>query len=173
MNLVELLLSGNSKANQLQIQRYVGSSSARFGELVSVFLNGPYRVTQRASHPLSHCAAQHPELVKPHLSKIVKSLRVPGQHDSIKRNVLRLLQFVDIPAKLQGEVTNLCFGFLEDRKEAIAIRAFAMTVLGRIAAEEPDLRKELEIIIRDEMPYESSGFNARARRVLKELGTGT
>lgn len=173
MNLVDLLLSENSRPVYLRIVRYVGNSPARFAELVSVFLKGPYRVTQRASRPLSYCAELHPELVKPHLARIVRSLHAPVQHDSIKRNVLRLLQYVDIPKRLQGEVAGLCFRFLADRKEAIAIRAFAMTVLGRIALKEPGLRNELETIIRDEMPYESSGFNARARRVLKELSAAT
>src|SRR4051812_25620164 len=129
MKLVEALLKENSKAMYTSIVNYVGRSPSRYRQLVTIFLKGPYRVTQRAARPLSYCAELHPDLVKPHLARIVSTLHVAGQSDSIKRNVLRLLQFVEIPKSLQGEVADCCFRLLSDRREAVAIRVFAMTVL--------------------------------------------
>jgi hypothetical protein len=169
MNLVEVLLTENSKAVYTRIVRYVGKSPARYKALVNIFLGGPYRVTQRAARPLSYCTELHPSLVKPYLRRIVKTLSVPGQTDSIKRNVLRLLQFVEIPKSLQGVVADVGFRLLSDTRESVAIRVFAMSVLGEIAVHQPDLAKELEIIIQDQMPYGSAGFVSRANKVLKKL----
>ena len=51
--------------------------------------------------------------------------------------------------------------------EPIAVRTFSITVLARIAQEEPALRKELEIIVRQMLPYATAAFRARAKKILK------
>ncbi len=169
MNLVAELLSENSKAVHMRIVRYIGRSPKRYKSLVDVFLKGPYRVTQRAAGPLNSCTESHPELLKPHLRAIVKSLGAQGQSDSIKRNVLRMLQFVDIPVSFQGELADICFRLLSDKRQAVAIRVFAMTVLSNIAVQQPGLIRELEAIIQEHMPYGTPGFVSRGSKVLKKL----
>jgi hypothetical protein len=44
-----------------------------------------------------------------------------------------------------------------------------MTVLANLAKSEPDLGQELKIIIQDQLPYASAGFQARARAILPQL----
>jgi hypothetical protein len=168
MNIVEVVLKEHSKAMKDRVIRYVGHNPARFKELVEVFLNGPYRVTQRSGWPLTFCVEHHPALIKPHLKRILNQLKI--SHDiSTKRNIIRLFQFIDFPPALDGQLTKICFNFLTDSDESIAVRVFSMTVLGRIAKRRPEIGRELKIIIEDLMPYGSSGFNSRARKVLKDL----
>jgi hypothetical protein len=169
MNLIGLVLKGHSRAIKDQIVRYVGGDPHRFSELVSVFLAGPYRVTQRASWPLSYCVEKHPELIKPHLKAIINNLKTPGIHDSVKRNTIRLLQFIDIPKSQQGVAANICFDFLSNPKEPIAVRVFSMTVLSNIARDQTALRNEVRIVIEDQMPYASAAFRSRGRKVIEEL----
>ena len=54
MNLLNEILKEHSKAQILKIVKYVGSDQLRFDELIKLFLNGPYRVTQRAGWPISN-----------------------------------------------------------------------------------------------------------------------
>ncbi len=169
MNLVEEILKEHSKKQKDKIVGYVGKSPARFAQLVAVFLMGPYRVTQRAAWPLSYCIEQQPELLKPHLKKILALVGKKGVHDAVKRNVLRMLQFVHIPKGYQGITINLCLAFLADAKEPIAIRVFAMTVLSNIANEVPELKNELIPLIEDQLPYASAGFLSRGKSLLKQL----
>jgi hypothetical protein len=169
MDLKRELLKEHSKSQRDKILHYVGDSPARFKALVEVYLQGPYRVTQRAAWPLSYVAEKHPTLIKPHLKKILDYLKKPDVHDAVKRNTVRLLQFVDIPKKLYGQVADVCFGYLQDPKEPVAIRVFSMTVLSHIAADETELKKEVTIIIEDQLPYASAAFRSRAKKVLKEL----
>ena len=89
-------------------------------------------------------------------------------HVAVKRNIMRLLQDIEIPKPLYGTLTDKCFALL-DPKETIAVRVFSMTVLANIAKQEPDLKKELRIVIEDQLPYGSAGFLSRARKVLKEI----
>jgi hypothetical protein len=174
MDLRKEILREHSKAQALKIVRYVGKSRSRFAMLVDVFLEGPYRVTQRAAWPLNICAEAHPPLIAPHLKKILALVKKPGVHDAVKRNTMRLLQFVDIPRALQGAVADLCFRYLQDKAEAVAVRVFAMTVLGKIAKTNPELKHELILLIEDGLPYGTAAFHSRAKKVMKELRyTGT
>ena len=169
MNLEIELLKAHSKPQATRIQRYVGDDPDRFAQLIAVFLKGQYQITQRAAWPISLCVEQHPDLVKPHLKVLVKNLSTPGIHDAVKRNTMRLLQFVTIPKSLQGLAAEYCFRYLQDSTEPIAVRVFAMTVLASIAMEQPELKKELKLILEDQLPYGSAGFVSRARKTLKQL----
>ena len=169
MNLKEAILKEHSKEQCNKIVAYVGGKTSRFSELVNLFLVGPYRVTQRAAWPLSCCIEKNPKLIEPHLKQVLNFAMRPGVHDAVKRNVVRLLQFVDIPRKLQGLTAKMCFQFFSDKKEPIAVRVFSMTVLSNLAKELPELKNELIPMIEDQMPYGSAGFISRGRKVLKEL----
>lgn len=169
MNLKEAALKEHSREQCNRIVKYVGRDPKKFAELVNVFLEGPYRVTQRMAWPLSYCIEQNTTLIHPHLSKILKFAERPGVHDSVKRNVARLLQFIDIPKKHQGAAANLCLKFFCDKKEPIAVRVFSMTVLANLAKKIPELKNELIPVIEDELPYGSAAFVSRGRKVLKDL----
>jgi hypothetical protein len=169
MNLLIEIKRKHSRAQMLKIVQYVGADSKRFDELVKVFLNGPYRVTQRAAWPISNCVELHPTLVRPHLKKLLSYLGKKDEHDGVKRNILRLLQFISIPYSLQGKTVDLCFQFLRDTKQPIAIRVFAMTVLANLAKENPELKNEIIPLIEDQMPFGSAGFLSRGKKILKQL----
>ena len=169
MNIVRELLREHSGAMRDRVVAYVGSNPTRFTELANVFLRGPYRVTQQASWPLSYCVERCPALVKPHLKLVVKNLSNGGIQDSVKRNTVRLLQFIEIPKSLQGPVSNVCFSFLTNPKEPIAIKVYSMTVLFNIARNQPEIGRELKLIIEDQLPYGSAAFRSRATKVLKCL----
>ena len=169
MNLESEILKEHSKPQTLKIARWVGTDAKRFAELMELFLRGEYRVTQRAAWIVSQCSEAYPKLIGPWLRPMLKKMREIGVHDAVRRNVVRILQFVEIPRTLMGEVAADCFGFLNDVHTPAAVKAFSMTVLARIAQREPDLKQELELVIRQMLPYGGAAIQARARQVLKEL----
>lgn len=168
MNIRKELEKGHSKAITDRIIRYVGADQARFNSLISIFLEGPYRITQRAAWPLSFCVINHPFLISRHFGPILKMLTKKGIHDAVKRNIVRLLQFVDIPEKYQGKVIEYCFNLM-DPKESIAVRVFAMTVLANLAKEHPDLKKELKLVIEDQLPFGTAAYLSRSKKILRQL----
>ena len=169
MNVMQLLLSAHSTVMRDKVVAYIGKDARRFASLIDHFLHGSEMIQQRAGWPLSHCVVHHPHLIKPHLGKVIRNLRKDELHDAVKRNTMRLLQFVAIPTSLQGEVAVRCFDYLSDPKEPIAVRVFAMSVLACIAQEQPELQTELRLILEDQMPFASAGFTSRARKTLKQL----
>lgn len=169
MDLKKVALKEHSKEQCNKIVEYIGNDPKKFSELVNVFLEGPYRVTQRIAWPLSFCVEENTTLIHPHLRQILNFVQQPGVHVSVKRNVIRLLQFIDVPKRHQGTVADICFKFFNDADEPIAVRVFSMTVLANLAKEIPELKNELIPTIEDQLPYGSPGFVSRGRKVLKKL----
>lgn len=169
MNLIKELEKDFNKSKRDRIVDYIGTDPSRFTQLVNALLNGPYRITQRAAWPLSYVVGKHPEMIKPHLIKIINNLKNKNLHDAVKRNTLRFLQNIDIPKPLHGRVLEHCFKFIQDPKEPIAIRVFSMTVLANLVKFYPELKGELTAIIEDQLPYGSAGFISRGNKVLSQL----
>lgn len=169
MNLELEILKRYSKAGALKIVKWISADKKRFTELMELFLSADNSTSMRASWILSKYAEKNPAAIMPWLPKMIRRASEKNIHDAVKRNVIRSLQFVSIPRSLQGKVANLCFQFLENQKESIAVKAFSMTVLANIAQDEPDLQQEIQLVVTQMLPYGSAGIQARAKKVLKQL----
>ncbi len=168
MDIYDQLHREHSKFNTTKIVNFVGKDPQRFDELMTVFFKGPYRITQRAAWPMSYCVENHPPLVMPYLSRLIGQLSLPTPV-AVKRNVLRLLQNIQLPRPLWGKTVTSCFDLLASTKEPIAVKVFAMTVIYNISIHEMELRKELKILLEDQWPNGSPGFRSRADKILKKL----
>jgi hypothetical protein len=166
MNLHEEILKEHSKSQCNKIVQWVGDSKKRFEELFYLFLTGEYRVNQRAAWPVSYCVIAHPVFIKNNFGKLIKNLSKSNLHNSIKRNSIRLLQHVDIPEKYQGEVMNICFGYVASPTEPVAVKAFSLTVLGNLAKQYPEIMHEIKALIDQELPHQTVAFRSRAEKLL-------
>ena len=170
MNLIEQLHQGNTRANRDRIAHWIGTDARRFADLMRVYLLGDIREAQLAAGVLFSSFEFHPELLSPWLPKVVRRMDEEGVHPAVRRFGVWALQCIEIPRSLQGRVTDACFRYLSDPTEPIAIRAFAMTVLARIAEAEPELTRELRQTIDSILPYgTAAALRARAGHVLKRL----
>jgi hypothetical protein len=170
MDLETEILNEHSKRQAVRIARWIGDDRTRFRELMQLFLHGEYRVTQRSAWIVNICAERNPTLIRPYIKKMIARMQELEVHDAVRRNVVRILQFIDIPPDLLGTVATVCFEYLYSPKAPIAVKAFSMTVLANIAKKEPDLKREIRLAIEYQLPHSSVGTCARARHVLKSLG---
>lgn len=166
MQLREMILEEHSKAQRDRIVDYIGADKKRFAALMDLFFAGEYRVSQRAAWPMSYCVQGHPALIAPYFGRLIRHMNKPGVHDAIVRNTLRLLQQVEIPKKYHGELMNACFAFIEKPDTAVAIKAFALTVLGNLARLYPEILPEIMLVIEDRFDHETAAFRSRARKLL-------
>lgn len=166
MDIRESLLAEHSKTQCDKIVAWIGNNQQRFDALVDIFLHDEYRVVQRAAWPLSNCVEQYPGLVRKHLKKIIENLHTPGLHNAVKRNTVRLLQHIEIPKPLHGRVMNTCFGYVADPKEAVAVKAFSLTILQRLAMHYPEIIPEIKLLIEEQMQDQTPAFKSRAKQAL-------
>lgn len=148
------------------IADYVGEDPKRFAELFGLMLSPVYRVSQRAAWPVSYCVERCPELVKPYFGKLIAQLEGGEAHVAVRRNVARLLQFVDIPKRYEGRIFEACYQLFDDPKQPVAVRVFSMTVAAKIANGNRELLDELRLVAVKHPQAATAGFRSRARRVL-------
>ena len=112
MDIKEALLQEHSKRQTIAIANYIGNNSTRFNVLMKLVLGNEPLLVQRGYWVLGYCAEAHPELFKNHIKSLIEHLSKVGIHDAVKRNTLKVFQFVDVPDKLLGAVVDICFGYL-------------------------------------------------------------
>jgi hypothetical protein len=160
------LLAEHSKRQTMKIVRYVDGDPIKFRELMRHFLGNTYRLSQRAAWAVSCCIESQPELIKPYWSKLIEQLEKDDAHVAVRRNVARLLQFVDVPKRHAGRIFDACYNLLDDPSETVAVRVFSMTVAARIAKDRPALLAELRLVATKYPQATTAGFRSRSRRVL-------
>jgi hypothetical protein len=166
VNIEDELRKGHTKAQCDWIVKYIGDREDRFGELMQLFFSGEYRISQRAAWPMSYCVRNHPMLVKPWFKKMMDLLESENAQPAAKRNIVRLIQYTKIPKRYQGRLMNTCFGFIEDPEEAIAVKAFSLTVLENLSSAYPEIVPEIKTIIEARWEQETPAFRSRARKIL-------
>jgi hypothetical protein len=169
MDLESTLLEEHSKAQCNKVVAYIGNSKERFAQLMKLFFESEYRVTQRAAWPMSYCVRKHPQLIRPYFKKLLNKLGNPGEHDAVIRNIVRLLQEVDIPEEFHGRVMTHCFNFIQSNETAVAIKAFSLTILKNLSQKYPEIIPEIKTIIEERWEYETAAFRARAKSFLKMI----
>ncbi|MBS1809227.1 MAG: hypothetical protein JST84_13775 [Acidobacteria bacterium] len=166
MDIRQALMAEHSKRQTAAIVEYIGNDADRFAELMKLFFAGDYRLTQRAAWSMNYCAERHSQLIQPYLPRLLKLLQRDDQHDAIKRNIARLLQYIDVPKKLHAQVYSLCVELVDNPQEPAATRVFAMTAAARIAKKHPDLWSELQLIVASHLPHATAAFQSRAKTIL-------
>ncbi|WP_259016257.1 hypothetical protein [Emticicia fluvialis] len=171
MNIEKELTLQFSKTRVKHIADIIGADEERFAVLMRIFLQGTYVLTQKAAWVLSECAVRHPFLIIPYFRRFIDKLHEADASDAVKRNVIRVWQYTDIPEEYTGEVYDICFGYLNSN-EAIAIRAFSVTVCYNIARKLPELKPELRLTLEDLLLKNQDGspaIKSRGKKILAEL----
>lgn len=139
----EMLNKEHSRRQTGRVVKAIGTNPERFKELLACYYSTDPVIAQRAAWALGHCVPQYPGLIKNHLKKLLLFIQKPGLHSAMKRNVVRMLEYIEIPENLEGLAADVCFQFIKDPKETIAVKAFSLGVLLRLSLKYPDLQPEL------------------------------
>ena len=155
--------------NTKRVVSSVGSDPVKFDMLISFMKGDDKQVAARAAHAVTHCFKADPAIVDPYLNDFIDLMLIPDQQDGIVRNVLRTLQFTEIPEDKMGEVLERCFELIISEKAAVALRAFSITVAYRITNYYPELKKELKLVLDDLVDHSSPAIRSRGGKTHKKL----
>lgn len=167
MDLREEALKEHSKKQTMKMAAWIGINEDRFRQLLYLFLHDKYRVVQRISWALCIVAENYPELVEKNIGMIINRLDDDDIHVAVKRNVVRVLQFLKIPKKYHAKVFNHCINYLLDPNESVAVRVFSMSVAANLAKLYPELAGEVIESINLSMKNPTAGMIARSKQVKK------
>lgn len=170
MDLKAAFLAEHSKDQTGKIITWIGDDPSRTALLMQVFLQDEYRVVQRAAWVLSGLAQLHPSLMLPYLPLLASRLGDKSAHIAVRRNIFRLFQYVPLPEPVHAPLMQHAFEALADQKEALAVRAFAMSVLARLALLYPEINNELRLLLEDALAQpQAPSFKSRAVKVLHQI----
>ncbi|MBN1159434.1 MAG: hypothetical protein JXA61_08635, partial [Bacteroidales bacterium] len=137
-----------------------------FGDLTDLTLSEKSPHAQRAARVIAICSLQYPELFVRHRRKIAARL-AQLKNESVMRNLLKI--YAEIPLEYSENeksiLVNLCFDFLVSQTAPVAIKAYSMDILYRLAVEIPEIGIELYSIVEDQMPYSSAGFKSKGKQI--------
>ena len=141
-SITDLILQDHSKETWETVARRAIDNPADLTELMGCFFSEDLRLIQRSSQCISKVHDINKTIISPYFPKMIEALNL-NSINAYKRNVLRILQDADIPEAYHSKVFDLGLKFLLNKDEAIAITAFAMTVLRRICEQYPELSNEV------------------------------
>ncbi len=175
MNIREELLKekNHSKQQALKISEYACSSSKHFAALMQCFLSNNYRLAQRAAWSVSWAAQKKPAIIQPYIKDLIVQLPRKDVHNAVIRNSVRILQKIEIPENLHGELMNYCFDFIESTATPVAIKAFSLATLFNLSKKYPEIKNELKLIIEERWNHETAAFKSRGKMILKKLNANT
>jgi hypothetical protein len=165
-----LLKVDSSRVIADQVVDAIGDNPVYFKTVLDLCFSEGYPVAMRSGRAVALCTEKHPHLIIPYIDQLVKQIAV-SEIDGVKRGILQAFsESVDMKqfSKL-GELVDLCFSWLMNLKESIAVRYYAMLIIYKVCLIEPDLKNEL-IPILEGITYETSaGLTGTARKLLKKL----
>jgi 8-oxo-dGTP diphosphatase len=144
---------------------------AIFKKLLKYSYSDDKKLSFHASWILTKVCDKYPDLIDPFLQEIVEKLG-KIDNESAQRSFLRILSLSDInkiSTKHHGLLTDHCFAQLKSGFSAIAIKAYSMEILYKLALVYPELANELYATINMIQPDGSAGILARGRIILKRL----
>ncbi len=169
MDIKKALLEEHSKYQTMKIVNYIGTSPSRFNHLMEILMGDDSLVVQRAAWVLTHCIEIQPELLQDkHYDLLIEALENP-LHDAVKRNILRSIQFIEIPEEWQGYFYSKSATLAISSKEPVAVRVFALQVMFNIGKGIPELRNELWELLSDLKDHEKAGMRSRVKRLMQEI----
>lgn len=125
----------------------------------------------RASWTLSKVYDKYPDLIGSDLHLIIGSLE-NLDNESVQRSFLRTISISDLNTlsqKQHGILADHCFKMLKSGFSAIAIKAYSMEIIYKLAIIYPELANELSAIINILQGEGSAGIIARGHIILKKL----
>jgi len=140
-------------------------------KLLEYSYNNENKLAFRASWVLTKVCDKYPEIIQPHLHKIVRTLPYM-KNESVIRSFMRILSFCDMQAFSEGEhglLADYCLSGLNSPDMAIAIKAYAMEILYRLTVLYPQLGNEVAASIRSVMEEGSPGITSKGKTVLRKI----
>ncbi|MBN1108832.1 MAG: (deoxy)nucleoside triphosphate pyrophosphohydrolase [Bacteroidales bacterium] len=154
---------------------YIATSASEdpwlFSKLIDYSLSDDGKIGFHASWILTKVADKNPVLFYDKIPLMVDSLD-KIINESVLRSYLRIITKVDMAkmgSSYQGILTDHCFSFLKSRVSSVAVKAYSMEIIYRLALIYPELAQELSATINMLRGETSAGIVARGRIILKQL----
>lgn len=159
----------------LKEAEWVADSAIQNGEIFRKLLEYSFsddrKLAFRASWTLSKISDKYPEMIGPDLQRIIEMLD-KLDNESVQRSFLRIISLSELNItgkQCHGLLADHCFRMLRSGFSSIAVKAYSMEIIYRLALIYPELANELSATIKMLQGEGSAGIQARGYLILKKL----
>jgi hypothetical protein len=168
-NIREQLVDSSRRIADIVVAN-IGHDEDLFSETVLLMFEDKYPISMRAARIVQLISHKYPEMIKPHIPELIgkfSGLKVEGA----RRSILKILSEtpVYISEDLLGELADKCFGYISDMNEAIAVRAFSIDLLMKIAKKYPEIKPEIAAVLESIIPEASVGLKNKCQKMIVKL----
>lgn len=122
---------------------------------------------KNASWILSVAAEKSPEIFAAKQLKIIFNALCMAQTGTVKRNLIRIFQFVRVGGEQGLEIIDKAFALLSNPEEDLAVRVFSLTVLEKHLDLLPEIAMEVEFLMDKQQSQLSPSFAFRLKNFRK------
>ena len=149
----------------------VGDDPVLFEAVLALALDQKKQVSMRAARVADLACEKHPDLVRPHLTKIVRVL--PKVTDtSVRRIFLHILlrhPWVEDDEGM-GRLVDTLFRWLADDVQPTAVKAYSLYLLEELTMLMPELRNELLVTLQECVPnWHTAALRNLGRKSIRKL----
>ncbi len=123
-------------------------------------------IANRAAWTTSHLFDLSPKMFESKHHALLLSMLSNSVTGGIKRCIMQIWQTADLPDDLVPGIAEHALAYLENPKEDIAVRAFAISTLGNCMKTIPELKEEVLFLLEKEMPTASVAIHVRIKRLM-------
>ncbi len=169
MELEDLLIDSSRITADMAVHT-IGENQALFKKVLDFALEDNNQYAMRAARVIHLTATNHPELIRPYLNKIIHALS-GFKNDGLKRSMTRILSehCTELNEESHWILIDVCFNYLMDPNEKIALKIYSMDILYNISQQYPDIKKELISCIENQLPYASAAIKSRGEKMIRIL----
>lgn len=159
----------------MQEAEWIAESAIGNSEILKKLLEYSFsddrKLAFRASWTLSKVFDKYPGIISSDMPMMIDALD-KLDNESVQRSFLRIISLSDInkvSARQHGILADHCFEMLKSGFSAIAVKAYSMEIIYRLAMIYPELANELSATISMLQAEGSAGILARGHIILKKL----
>ncbi|MBN1950209.1 MAG: hypothetical protein JW801_03345 [Bacteroidales bacterium] len=148
----------------------IGCDPDRFTEMMHLAFRDEYPLSMRAARVVSLVVENYPEVINGQLDTIIEmlpKLKIEG----VRRGFLKVFaeNMPELNEEQIGLLTDLAFTWLDDPKQAMAIRYYSIEILVCVCSKYPELKNELSAILEGLSREGSPGLKSRSLQVLNSF----
>lgn len=147
---------------------YVAKHPEHFKELIELTIadNQPY--SWRAAWLLWSCMEKNDQRIRKYVKDIINVL--PNRKDNQKKDLLKVLEQMEIKDELEGLLFNYCVTIWEKIDKRPAVRFNAFKILAKITKRHPELSKEIIPLTQNQYTASlSSSVNKSINKMMKDI----
>jgi hypothetical protein len=148
----------------------VGGDPENFHVLYELAFSEKYPMNMRCANVCRHCCEHIPELIFPYLDELPEKIQ-QNTTDGVKRSFLKIYasNLHEKYFRNLDKLTGLCFQYISDVKQALAVRAYCMDIAYKICRLEPDLMNELLSMAYFELESPYAAMQSKALSIIKRF----